>query len=263
MSCPTGKVEHLTVTAAQAHADSIFRKDGHQPNVYVCSQCGFFHVGGGRASDRPVHRPAPIITTSRPAFVQKKIDKGRTIPLEQAIIEQLRNTLKTCSQIANEFGSTRWLVNKLRRREGIGTQRQRVKVLVAAELKKNPRERKAKLALRLHLPYNTIANVARSLSISQLRPKGPECRLYGRRLNLTHRAKIAAGLWNKGKKNPKHAERMRQRWQDPLLRSRMSQNPPSNKGIERTEEWRRRNSIGVRTSWAFRKGLAEPWPRPI
>src|SRR2546425_162215 len=103
MNCSTGKIEHQTVAAAQAHGDSIFKKDGHEPNVYICPECGFFHVGGGRASDRPVHRPVPIVTTPKPIFTPKKIDKGKRRKVEDLVLKKLRNTFLTDIAIAKEL----------------------------------------------------------------------------------------------------------------------------------------------------------------
>src|ERR1700719_1484979 len=146
MNCPTGKVEHQTVTAAQAHADSIFRKDGHQPNVYVCSQCGFFHVGGGRASDRPVHRPMPIITTSRPAFVQKKIDDGHSVTLEGLILEKLRGTFLTDVVIAKQLSCYLGTVERLRLRNKIPNSFQRQRNAVVNLLAAQPARSRNEIA---------------------------------------------------------------------------------------------------------------------
>jgi hypothetical protein len=52
MECSSGKIPHQTREAAEAHARSIQQKDGHLPHVYLCKECGFLHVGGGRKSDR-------------------------------------------------------------------------------------------------------------------------------------------------------------------------------------------------------------------
>jgi len=251
MGCSTGKIEHQTVTAAQAHADSIFKKDGHQPNVYICPECGFFHVGGGRASDRPVHRTVPIVTKARPVFVEKKIDKGRSVPLKHAILEQLRRTTKSCSKIAAEFGSTQWIVNEIRLKNNIPTQAQRIRDLVKTELLRDPQQCKTKLAEKLRLPVNTIFNVARENGLPHRRLRGPKHHNFGKRASLTTKAKMSRPAWNKGKACPQIAVAMKGK-KRPDMSIRMKGRKGTNLGKKFSEETKHRMREARNRWWAGR-----------
>jgi hypothetical protein len=251
MNCPTGKVEHQTVTAAQAHADSIFRKDGHQPNVYVCSQCGFFHVGGGRASDRPAYRPVLIVTSPKPVFVQRKIDKGRSVSVKHAILEQLRRTTKGCPQIAAEFGTTKWIVDQIRLKNNIPTQAQRIRDLVKTELSRDPQQCKTKLAEKLRLPVNTIFNVARENGLPHRRLRGPKHHNFGKRASLTTKAKMSRPAWNKGKACPQIAAAMKGK-KRPDMSTRMKGRNGTNLGKKFSEETKQRMREARNRWWAGR-----------
>lgn len=166
MNCPTGKIEHTTVTAAQAHADSIFRKDGHQPNVYVCSQCGFFHIGGGRASDRPAYRPVPIVTSPKPIFVQKKIDKGHAVTLEDLILEKLRGTFLTDVAIAKQLSSDLGKVERLRLRNKIPNSFQRQRNAVVNLLAAQPGRSRTEIAKALGISDWYVKAVVKELGLA-------------------------------------------------------------------------------------------------
>jgi hypothetical protein len=97
--CSTGKIQHTTLAAAEAHADGIEKKDGHRPNIYTCDECGYLHVGGGRRSDQPLHLPKPGRTPWRET-VQKKIDVGKTLSVEDLILSELIYTFKSDKEIA-------------------------------------------------------------------------------------------------------------------------------------------------------------------
>jgi len=166
MNCSTGKIEHQTVAAAQAHGDSIFKKDGHQPNVYICPECGFFHVGGGRASDRPVHRPMPIITTSRPAFVQKKIDDGHSVTLEGLILEKLRGTFLTDVVIAKQLSCDLGKVERLRLRNKIPNSFQRQRNAVVNLLAAQPARSRIEIAKVLGISDWYVKAVVKDLGLA-------------------------------------------------------------------------------------------------
>lgn len=192
MNCPTGKVEHQTVAAAHAHADSIFSKDGHKPNVYICTECGLFHVGGGRASDRPIYRGKQIVTTARPDFVQKKIDKGRALTVEQLILEQLQKTWRSIASTAKELNVEYSLVYKIWRDNNLPSGPQRKHNIIKAELKADPKQSKAKLAKKLSVGLDVVFRVACEIGCPNARrPTGPNHRMFGKHHSLETRAKLS------------------------------------------------------------------------
>jgi hypothetical protein len=203
MSCQSGKIEHRTVTSAQAHADSIFRKDGHQPNVYVCPMCGFFHVGGGRASDRPVHRPAPIVTTPKPVFTPKKIDKGHKVSVDDLIVDKLRKTFLTDEEIATQLKTDPNSVKALREQHKIPESRARQENAILNLLAANPRRRRTEIAKVLGIEYNVVLYIAQKLGLS-----GQTERIHGVKHHLF-------GL--------KQSKKQKKVWENPDLRRKLSE----------------------------------------
>lgn len=158
MSCPTGKVEHLSRKSAEAHADSIFKKDGHLPNIFVCPDCGYLHVGGGRASDRPVIRPAQIRTPWRERMPDKAAP-GKTLTIEDLILNELINTYKTDVAIANQFGVEEFIVNKVRKVLDIPQAHKRQEETIVKILTENPSISRKKLRELVGASESFVINV--------------------------------------------------------------------------------------------------------
>jgi len=192
MSCPSGKIEHLSRTSAERHAESIRQKDGHLPNIYICPDCGSLHVGGGRASDRPIYRGKQIVTTARPNFVQKKIDDGHALTIEQLILEQLQRTWKGLDHIAREFNVGYHVVHKIWKDNNLPSGPQRRHNIIKAELKADPRQSKAKLAKRLGVGRDIVFRVADAIGCPDARrPRGPSHRMFGKKHPLETRIKLS------------------------------------------------------------------------
>lgn len=194
MSCSTGKVEHQTVTAAQAHADSIFKKDGHQPNVYICSECGFFHVGGGRASDRPVYRGKQIITTAKPVFVQKKIDDGKHLELNAVILDKLRTTFVKDTDLAKQLCCDLWRVEWLRKKNKIPNSHHRQRNAVRKLLEAKPDRNRGEIAKVLRVSEWYVKAVVKEMGLegtAKSGRRGFKHQNFGKRLSKELRAKIS------------------------------------------------------------------------
>jgi hypothetical protein len=192
MSCPSGKIEHFSRTSAERHAESIRQKDGHLPNIYICPDCGSLHVGGGRASDRPIYRGKQIVTRAQPELVQKKIDKGHDVTIEQLILEQLQKTWKSIASIAKELNVSYSLVYKIWRDNNIPSGPQRRHNIIKAELKADPKQSREKLAKRLGVGRDIVFRVADSVGCPNARrPRGPEHRMFGKKHPLETRVKLA------------------------------------------------------------------------
>jgi len=214
--CSTGKIEHPTVTAAQAHANSIFHKDGHLPNVYICVECGLFHIGGGRASDRPAYRPVPIVTTSRPIFVRKKIDKGRSVYPPAIILERLRTSYDSSEKIATDLGFSYDKVEKVRLKNKVGTRGERMRNDVRALLAADPTRSRTEIATKLGISHMTVARAVRDLGLSYTGTarrllRGPRHPMFGRRHTARARAKMSANSprirpWMAGEKSPHYGK---------------------------------------------------------
>jgi hypothetical protein len=109
MDCSSGKIPHQTRESAEVHARSIQQKDGHLPNIYVCKECGFLHIGGGRKSDRPAWRQlhsSPVLPADklpRKSYERKKVDTGRSRSSEELIADLLTTTFLNDQKIADKL----------------------------------------------------------------------------------------------------------------------------------------------------------------
>ena len=190
MSCSTKKVEHQTVIAAQAHADSIFRKDGHQPNVYVCPECGFFHVGGGRASDRPVKHLQQTRTPWREQ-VQRKIDKGKTLTVDDLILEKLISTFDSDTEIANSLGCDVKLICEIRHTLNVPKGGTRKREAIEKRLLADPSYSRKQLAMEMQTEPTYVSEMAVKLGLKGRvrRPRGPASPNFARVWTAESRAK--------------------------------------------------------------------------
>jgi hypothetical protein len=158
MNCPTGKVEHQTVTAAQAHADSIQKKDGHLPNIYTCAECGYLHVGGGRASDRPIIRVQQQSTPWRDRVV--KPSAGKTLTADDLILNELINTFKTDKVIAAELHISERVVNRIRAVLSIPRSTKRRDEMILKLLTADPKSPRSKIAKIVGCQVTAVETVA-------------------------------------------------------------------------------------------------------
>src|ERR1017187_302458 len=129
--CSSGKVQHKDKASAEAHALSIQQKDGHLPNVFVCAECGFFHVGGGRKSDRPAYLQPSRIPVLPPAklprkeYQRRKIEEGVSYEVRDVVVEYYQaHAAATDNDVAKHFGLSHDEVYAIRRAEGVGTKSQ-------------------------------------------------------------------------------------------------------------------------------------------
>jgi hypothetical protein len=118
--CSSGKVQHKDQASAEAHALSIQQKDGLLPNVFVCAECGFFHVGGGRKSDRPAYfQPSkvPVLPpTKRPRkeYQRRKVEGGVSYEVRDVVVEYLLDHHVSDNETAKHFGMSYSQIERIR-----------------------------------------------------------------------------------------------------------------------------------------------------
>ena len=263
MNCPTGKIEHQTVTAAQAHANSIFKKDGHQPNIYICSQCGFFHVGGGRASDRPAVRAAQTKTPWRERI--PKPAPGKTLKVEELILNEFINSFKTDSMIAQRFGVTYAKVWGLRHELGVPRVTERQREIVRKILSANPSAHREKLAKKIPCSTSLVAEVVKEMGLVGLGrvnvPKrGPKHALFGQRATEEAKQNLKKGRepgWSDSRR-AKISSAMTRNWLKPkyAAKARLNLKPDARVGKSLSEEQRKKIGDSVRKAAERRRAKA-------
>jgi hypothetical protein len=190
--CTSGKIQHVSHESAAAHAKSIQEKDGHLPNIYSCQECGYLHVGGGRRSDQPIRRPVPIITTPKPVFIPKKIDKGHQVSTENLVLEKLRTSLLTDVEIARMFNTNYSFVQRIRLSNKIPNSHQRKNNAVLDLLAANPRRNRKEIARILKIKLSRVYSVAQKLGLAGQgeRVRGVKHRFFG-----TRQSKFQKQFW--------------------------------------------------------------------
>jgi hypothetical protein len=253
VNCPTRKVPHASGAAAEAHANSILKKDGHLPNIYSCQECGYLHVGGGRRSDQPIRRPVQI-ATPRPVFVPKKIDKGHDLGLEELILEKLRTTYLADEAMARQVGCNYNTVYDLRHKHNIPTGPGRKHKVVADMLAVNPGRNRHEIAKALKVTWAVVENVALKLGLKGV-PKANSIRRgvknFQFKLTSAERRKRRRS-WSPDwtpERRAGQAAKSRAKWADPVIRARMLAAMPKNnlppqafKGHHHTGDSRQRMS---------------------
>ncbi len=172
MSCSTGKVQHSTQSSAEAHALSIQQKDGHLPFVYTCKECGSYHVGGGRRSDRPAYLQPHKIPVLPPASLPRKeytrtrID-GVAWEVKDVVVEYYgTHPATTDKEVAQVFGLDFDKVWGLRRAAGIGTRGQRCEQKILVALQADPSVHRGELSKRLNIPFSMIETKVKQLGFA-------------------------------------------------------------------------------------------------
>jgi hypothetical protein len=160
----TGKIQHRDRASAQAHADGILKKDGHLPNIYICAECGYLHVGGGRKSDQPIVRAKQTKTPWRERMVRPS--PGKTLTVEELIVEDLINTFSSDKRIAAKLHINWLVVYNLRRSLNVPAFSQRRQEVIASYLKVNPRMGRKLLAKKLNVPLSCVEGVVKKLGIT-------------------------------------------------------------------------------------------------
>jgi hypothetical protein len=203
MSCPTGKIEHLSRKAAEAHAESIFNKDGHLPNIYICPDYNCLHVGGGRASDRPVVRAQQTKTPWRERMPHPKPGKTRTV--DELILEELIHTFKSDMDIAAQLGKKFWHVQKVRKTLDIPTYKERRAEAIIALARAFPLLNSKNIAHKLKVDMQTVYIVCRNAKIVLPKipqPKGIHAHMYGKKLSAETKAIMAEKQRKAWERNP-------------------------------------------------------------
>ena len=164
--CSSGKVQHKDKASAEAHALSIQQKDGHLPNVFVCAECGFFHVGGGRKSDRPAYLQPSRIPVLPPAklprkeYQRRKIEEGVSYEVRDVVVEYYQaHAAATDNDVAKHFGLSHDEVYAIRRAAGVGTKSQRSTAKVLAQLRLTPAMPRKELAALCGVSFEQVCNI--------------------------------------------------------------------------------------------------------
>jgi hypothetical protein len=206
MECSSGKIPHQTREAAEAHARSIQQKDGHLPHVYLCKECGFLHVGGGRKSDRPTWlqtHSGPVLPPEklpRKAYQRHQVDKGESLSVEDAIrqiFQSSKNVFISDKEIGDRFQIGSWRVRDLRIRLGIPNREKRLDEVILAALKKNPSLHRKNLAKELGVTEGAILDRVTKFGFAGTGlpgsfGTGPKATQWERRHSAETRAKIRA-----------------------------------------------------------------------
>jgi DNA-binding Lrp family transcriptional regulator len=204
MSCPSGKIEHLSRKSAEAHADSILKKDGHLPNIYICPDCNTLHVGGGRKSDQPIVRAQQTKTPWRDRVV--KPSAAKTLTAEDLILNELINTFKPDVEIARNFSTTELAVVNIRKTLGIPTYGNRKQEAIVKLLQGNPGLNYREIAKRLNFSESAVIWAVKKAGLLEEtkigRPRGVKNKLYGRKYSIAHRSAISQKLKEFCKNNP-------------------------------------------------------------
>lgn len=204
MECPSGKVSHHTRDSAEAHARSIQQKDGHLPNIYICKECGFLHVGGGRKSDRPAWLQAhtdPVLPPDklpRKTYQRRQVDKGVSVSVEDTIrkiFQSHENVFISDKEIGDRFQMAWWRVRDLRIRLGIPNREKRLDKVVLEALEANPSVHRGKLAKQLGVTEGAVLDRVTKFGFAGTgRPgsfgRGPESTQWGRKHSAETRAKL-------------------------------------------------------------------------
>ena len=202
--CPSGKIPHQTRPAAEAHALSIQKKEGHLPHIYTCKECGFLHVGGGRKSDRPSWlqtHSGPVLPPDklpRKTYERRQVGKAVSISVEDAIrrtLQSREHIFTTDKEIAKRFQMNSWDVREMRIAMGIPNREERLDEVVLAALKKNPHLHRGKLARELGVTEGVILDRVTKFGFAGTgRPgtfgKGMKATQWGRRHTEETRAKL-------------------------------------------------------------------------
>jgi hypothetical protein len=165
MSCPTGKIEHLSRKAAEAHAESIFKKDGHLPNIYICPDCNCLHVGGGRKSDQPLRIVKQQSTPWRERLPKPASGKVRTV--DDLILYELVNTFKNDYEIARQFeGKGFWHVQQIRYANDIPKAKKREVEAALALIKQYPLLCAREIGERLKIKGWRVTDIAKAAGLT-------------------------------------------------------------------------------------------------
>jgi len=202
MSCSTGKVQHSTQSAADAHALSIQKKDGHLPFIYTCKECGFLHVGGGRKSDRPVYfQPSkvpvlPPVELPRKKYERRKAEAGVSFEVRDVVIEYILAHLNaTDREVARVFGIKHNVAYDIRTRAKIPAMLKRREQRVLAELKKDPSAPRPAIAKACAVTMEVVGSVVHKHGFAGTGRKalpGPKNPLFGKRFSTEIKAKFKA-----------------------------------------------------------------------
>ena len=202
MGCPSGKIEHLSRKSAEAHADSILKKDGHLPNIFVCADCGYLHIGGGRKSDQPLRIAKQQSTPWRERM--PKPTPGKTLTVDDLILNELINTFKDDLEIAKQVGRKFWHVKKIRETLDIPTFIERRKESIILFIKAYPLLCCKEIAERLKVQMQAVSTTARLAGLKLPKPnrKGMNAPMFGKKMSAEAKSIMAEKQRKAWERNP-------------------------------------------------------------